>query len=766
MNNELIRIQNGYSSCIGNCNAEWYAGVLVIDDVDNAFLSGSTGDYDNVRENCRNWQETIARIGRRVALAQQGEDIPVELGLAELICGPVCPTETVQTPTLAWTQRINGIWELKLYSQGRSITVFQSQSVLRNPQVASFADAPILAFEWDVDPEHGEIVLLDQNGMELFRSVGRNPRLAASSHGVILMTEQTSQDTISLLLQQVVNGKEVNRVEISGGDDYTFNADLACDPDSDTVAIVAESCPAFGMDCRVGLHRDLKAWLWKGGGTPAEISGEAGRLPIERRAYNYWSTENMPPIRPTVFFQNSKPVVTFRQFRHFVFKSFGWDICLCRYDGSVWSKPVRVSEHLTSPDTGYGVVSINGQYVGAFPCLDNQGIHTRSSNHRVEIVEFSRDHSLPLPEVPEDKQDTYFVTTGYKNLAPPPPPLEEPYRERTLVWGDLHQHTNYSKCVSAMDGCPDEMFRYARDVLGCRVFTFMDHSTHMSGPVNTWLSDQLEILAGDYGIPLFGSEPSARPGRDTNWYAYNRELYDRLRCILDSHETDRQKTYRQALEDLPSGSILALRHFHGGTLTDDELVQSFEPQLEVAMEAMQGRTNALMKREGKEPLFPNQFLNTGFKIGLIGGTDHYRGRGPNHFCLTGFWVKEISSKGVWEALRNRYTIAMSDAKIAMSATMNGQPMGGATAIDNGQEARIRLSASCGHGIIRATLIRDGKILPWTEVRENCATLDLVDKNPGIGRHWYIPTVEVETAYGKDNRGYGHTSPFFLMVRGK
>ena len=519
------------------------------------------------------------------------------------------------------------------------------------------------------------------------------------------------------------------------------------------------------MDCRVGLHRDLKAWFWKDGDTPTEISGEAGRLPVERRAYNYWSTENMPPIRPTVFFDDGRPVVTFRQFRHFAFKTFGWDIWLCQYDGSFWKEPVRLSEHLSSPDTGYGVVSINGRYIGAFPCLDNPGIHTRSSNHRVEIMKFSRDHHLPLPEVPEDKRDTYFVTTGFRNIAPPPPPLEEPYRERTLIWGDLHQHTNYSKCVSAMDGCTDEMFRYARDVLGCRVFTFMDHSPQMSGPANTWLSDQLEILAGDYGVPLFGSEPGTRPGHDTNWYAYNRELYDRLRCILDSHERDRQKMYRQALEDLPTGSILALRHFHGGMMADDELVQSFEPQLEVAMEAMQGRTNALMSRR-EEPPFPNRFLNTGFKIGLVGGTDHYRGRGPNHFCLTGFWVKEISVNGVWEALRNRYTIAMSDAKIAMSATLNGQPMGRAVAIDSGMEVRIRLSASCGHQIVRATLIRDGAILPWTEVHENYVTVDLVDPNPDAGRHWYIPTVEVKTAYGKDNRGYGHTSPFFLMVRGK
>jgi hypothetical protein len=333
-----------------------------------------------------------------------------------------------------------------------------------------------------------------------------------------------------------------------------------------------------------------------------------------------------------------------------------------------------------------------------------------------------------------------------------------------LIWGDLHSHTNYSKCMSAMDGCPDEVFRYARDVLGCRVFTFMDHDNMLGGPESTWLGDRLQVLAGDWGIPLYGYEAGQSPGRHTNFYAWDRGTYDRLRCVLGSHGRDRNRTFRQLMEDLPEYSTLALRHFHGTMDEEDHIIQSFEPQLEVAMESMQGRNNNLLVTEGRFTLFPNQFLDAGFKVGLVGGSDHFRARGPNRFCLTGFWVKEPTIEGVFEALRSRYTIGMSNSRISIAARMKGQPAGRAVTVGVDEGVRIRLSASCGHSITRAALIRDGTVLEPVEIGVNRATVELVDPEPSPGRHWYVPTVEVKTAYEEGSRGYGHTSPFFVMVR--
>ncbi len=764
---QFAEIQDGYSACGGSCDGGWYAGVLVIDDVDGPFLPGRAGSYDAVRENCLHWQRAYARVGRRVVLATEAEPAGRQLTLAERVCGPVAPREAVETPVLAWTQRGGGAWELKCFANGAIRTVLRSVDVLRCPQVAAGPDGLLLAVERDLDGQRGEVLVMDVCGREVFRAEGRNAKLAASRRGVMLLTERCGRNRITLELREIVAGEAGRVAALAGPDDYTFNAELACDP-AGAAFVVAESCPAFGMDCRAGLHRDLLAWRRDVDAEPADISGPDGRMPIPRRTFNYWSDENLPPIRPRVFVDADGPVVVYRQFRHFAFKTFGWDTCWCRWGGAGWSDPVRLSANMATPDTGYAVFPVGDGYVSVLPCLENSGGPDRCGNHRVEIAAFAADHALPPCEIPEDKQGTYVVTTGYKNVAPPPPALDEPYEGRTLIWGDLHQHTAYSKCVSAQDGGPDEMFRYARDVLGCEVFTFADHSMIMSGPENTWVSDQLEIHAGRDGIVLFGTEPGNRPGHDTNWYATDRDVHDRLRCVLDIGVLgpSRQRTYRMALDELPVGSVLALRHFHGDGLSDDECVQSFEPRLEVAMEAMQGRVNALIEARCGMALFPNQFLDAGAKVGLVGGTDHYRGNGPNHVCLTGFWVKERTAAGVWEAICNRYTIAMSDAKIAMAATIHGRPAGRNVPAGEDGAVRVRLSASCARPIRRATLIRDGEQLPWVEVGATSATIELTDENPDPGRHWYVPTVEVETAYGDENVGYGHASPFFVIVGGK
>ncbi len=737
---------------------------MVIDDIDEDFLQKNPKKYETCREQARHWQGRARGLERRLVMVRESDGDVTDLAAGERICGPVCPKRSNETPLVAWTQRFSGSWELKYHNGKRPHTVLGDSRVIRNPQISVFEEKILFACERDTTEGKGEVLVLSENGDRVISTEGRNLKLVTSSKGIALLTEEISENRVSLVIHEF-DGLELARTtRIEGGDDYTFNADLAYNALNDELLVVAENCPAFGMDDRVGMHRYLKVWSLDGGGDLRDLSGETGRLPIKPRAFNYWSTENTPPIRPHIYLQNGKTSVSFRQFRYSGFKAFGWDVYRLDLIEGDWSSPVRMTPNRTTPDTGYAVLPTEEGYLGVFPCIDNPGGSTRCSNFRVEIVELDRDDALPRVDIKEAERDEYLPTTGYRNVAPTPPALEETYMGRTLIWGDLHPHTNYSKCVSAADGCPNEMFRYARDVLGCQVFTFIDHSNMLGGPESTWVNDQLEILAGGRGIPIFGAETGMSPGRHTNWYAYDRDTFDQLRCILNSQGTSRENCYRQVREELPEGSVMALRHFHGGMEDEKVIMHSFEPRLEPAMEAMQGRINALIKPSEKYPRFPNQFLTGGARIGLVGGTDHYRGNGPNHFCLTGFWVKEITPKGVWEALRNRYTIAMSDSKVSMAAWLDGQPAGSTVTMEGKGTLSVSLSASCGHEITRATLIRDGEILPWTPVKRSSATIELEDNEPSPGFHWYVPTIEVRTAYGSYNRGYGHSSPFLVMVR--
>ena len=143
-----------------------------------------------------------------------------------------------------------------------------------------------------------------------------------------------------------------------------------------------------------------------------------------------------------------------------------------------------------------------------------------------------------------------------------------------------------------------------------------------------------------------------------------------------------------------------------------------DADLEIAMESMQSRRNAMLATEGMGPRFPSNFLNAGSQVGLVGGTDHSRGKGPNHFCLTGFVVSGASRESVWEALWNRRTVATANGKIAIRAELNGMPIGSQLVTPAPVVVHCRLAAA--DRLRSVCLIRDAEPLEWLPLSGRCA----------------------------------------------
>ncbi|MCK5732763.1 MAG: hypothetical protein KAI38_01150, partial [Candidatus Latescibacteria bacterium] len=141
------------------------------------------------------------------------------------------------------------------------------------------------------------------------------------------------------------------------------------------------------------------------------------------------------------------------------------------------------------------------------------------------------------------------------------------------------------------------------------------------------------------------------------------------------------------------------------------------------------------------------------------------GRGSNRFCLTGFWVHEGSPVGIFQALRERKTIAASNVKIAVYATLDGRAMG--AVVDVSDSVRITCRLSGAMEIHRVCLMRDGVFLSWTDVGATEATVELVDEDVAPGPHWYVVTVDAAFVE-PEPAGYCpsdivHASPFFVNV---
>jgi hypothetical protein len=292
----------------------------------------------------------------------------------------------------------------------------------------------------------------------------------------------------------------------------------------------------------------------------------------------------------------------------------------------------------------------------------------------------------------------------------------------------------------------------------------------MTHPEFTHVLDCLEEEAGDDCIPLYAVEWAKRPAHHTNFYAIERAVFERLRALM--LVSDNLTTLYERIKcELPPISVTAIRHMHG--INEDEygvsgprVTETHDPELEWAMEAMQTRGNMMVEAYPSWPKFPNNFLSKGAKIGLVGGSDHSRGQGSNRFCLTGFWVHEVSPDGIFQALRNRKTIAASNAKIAIYATLDGYPMG--EVIDVSGSVRITCRLSSAREIRRVCLMRDGELLGWTDVDATEASVKLVDEDVAPGAHWYVVTVdavivEPEPA-GYSSTDLAHSSPFFVKVK--
>ena len=328
----------------------------------------------------------------------------------------------------------------------------------------------------------------------------------------------------------------------------------------------------------------------------------------------------------------------------------------------------------------------------------------------------------------------------------------------------MHVHSSYSKCMSCNDGAPRDALIFQRDILGCRVLCLTDHVEDMSAPEFVHVMDCVEREAGRAHIPIYGLEWARYPAHHTNFYSVDREVINWLRAMLFDYDHLRP-LYEAIKSRLPQGSVVAIRHMHGVDegefgVSGPRVTETFNPHVEWAMEAMQTRGAMMVRGCESYPLFPNAFLDAGCEVGLVGGSDHSRGRGPNAFCLTGFWVEEATAAGVFEALRSRMTFGVAGGKIALHATLEGAPAG--QSVTTAPPVRILAHVSCAGGVARACLMRDGEVLEWRDVGADSATVELVDEDPAAGRHWYCVTVEGARAFPK-SKPLAHSSPFFVTV---
>ncbi len=786
-------IPDGFESAAGvTTDGGWYVAALTRRGCDEEFTVEQPPEKFALRPGRteRQWRAALDALRPRGLVLSVGGDVRDLAEDPDRVLGPAAPAEPGDGPVVAWSQRVEGTWRLRLLAGGETADVYRGPAAPAAPAAALHEGRPFVACRFS-DGEGGRVTrVLDAAGRCVAECDLASGLLRSIGGRLWLLGERIARDRIDLVLRDVLgDGRDA---VLEADDGYLLHADLLGEPDGERLLVAAELSPRWGHHELIGMHRRLGLWTYRpraGGFEPAEATAngvlppstcafaDARRSPMARTRY-----VNVPPITPRLAWHDGRAAVAFRAFRPRGFKSFGWDVLAIVRDGAGWSPPVRLGERFGSGDLPYHLLAAAEGLLLVQPVFDQAaprtfaeeargdfsggGVPKRPTAPAVAVRRLDLSAAAPPAEIPPDRRGVAILPPSWSGIAPDPPGAPSP-AGHVLLWCDMHPHTSYSKCMASMDGSPGEVARFQRDVLGCRVLTFADHVHLMSQREMHYTYDVLEAEAGDDCIVLYGCEPGTFPDHHTNFYAIDRQVAERLWRIVYRVRA-RHEIYRRIRRELPAGSVAAVRHFHGGfwqggSPTSGLVGTDHAADLEIAAEAMQNRGCSMLNQTPNDPgleAFPANFLDLGARLGLLGGSDHNGGRGVNHYCITGIWADEPTAEGVWRALWQRKTVACQNAKLAVWTDLAGRPMGADAPVVDRLTVRAEIAAA--GELRRAALLMNGQLGPWTDLDGRRATVELSAGYYGPSRAWACVAVEADSAY-QDAPALAFSTPHLVSL---
>ncbi len=806
MGSEVLFKRSGAYECdLSGSPSGWVMATVCLEDVDGRFIRNM--DHDREWENAKvllhdsvtyeDWNKAFVSLRACLELVESraGEISVKHSASAEQFSGvATCGQAGIAA---IWTALDGGRWTVNLY-QGESgaRVISASDHVTLGPSISVDGNGKLWC-GWVTHEVSGDTIhIADESGRERFNFSGRYPSLVAVGGSIAVCFERLVGRESHIYFSRLTGDSLGKPMRLSSRNPLNFLP--RCITDGEGQLLVAwESLPSWGFDVRVDLSREVelkhvepvRGRITDGPGT------EDGVLPIPARSFlpgaGRWSSDapsnpdalypegiNMTPSNPRILRIGEDLICTFRMFEpdlREIGKPWivdgglnpdvvriplreGWYLCSMRWNGQSWSSPQRVSETVGFSYPPYGIAGHRGNLIIAGHCYNPAQMPPR--DHRVEVLSVGGG----LPEMHHGLET--FVSVPLPDINPPTqaPVLPNGPDGMRLVFGDLHQHSSHSSCFPAVDGSAPDNIRLQRDFLGHEVLCIADHHRISDVDYRQRL-DLLERETNTGRVPIYALEWSKLPWQHINFYSYDKEIMKNLRQILLS-SIDVHLMFNEIVEKYP-GKVTAMRHFHGyGIQSGDTHTYLYDPRIEWGMEVLRGRGDALATVEGmfgglSEFPFPVNFIEwKGAKLGLIGSSDHHQTK--LGACVTGFWVPELTGEAIFEALRERRTIACANGKLAMWVSS------GETAIGQVGEAKlpveINVSVASPLPVERASLWTNGKWVQHRTVAEGEVDFSFTEHEACPGEHYYIVRVQTQTSteYPKGPI-IGYSSPLWLTV---
>lgn len=281
----------------------------------------------------------------------------------------------------------------------------------------------------------------------------------------------------------------------------------------------------------------------------------------------------------------------------------------------------------------------------------------------------------------------------------PDPDLVPPGFRR--FWGDLHRHSDLSRCKTDTDGSVVEQYRYARDVAGLDFLALTDHFQHMTPPVWSFLQRMAERFH--------------EPGRFTTLHGFERAMLSGHRNVicLDPEVARPAPFFEIDLEDewkdfRPEDWVVIPHQLADRFGPVDPWTP--DPELEPVIEIYQGRRGSY-EAEGAplrdfgaldRPVHAVDRLEQGGRFGFIASSDH----DSTQRAFAAVLARDNTREALFEAFKARRTYAAT-TRMALDVRLGNLLMGEAGPVD--PDAALWIRADAGGEIARVEVLRNGRV---------------------------------------------------------
>lgn len=105
-------------------------------------------------------------------------------------------------------------------------------------------------------------------------------------------------------------------------------------------------------------------------------------------------------------------------------------------------------------------------------------------------------------------------------------------------------------------------------------------------------------------------------------------------------------------------------------------------------------------------------LRAGHRFGFIGSTDHHSAHPGSHgYGRAMVWADELSREGIWSAIQQRRTYAVTGDRIMLATELDGAPMG--ASVQSSGTRRFDIAVRGGAAVAAVELLRNGVVIDST-----------------------------------------------------